>query len=159
MITILLCIASLAACKNNGSNTAKKSKVESASDVKATEQSEVKPIVIDAKLSQKKPENLSIVNWAMEADVLEVVIRYSGGCAEHEFNAYFSGSWLKSMPPQAMVQIEHLNPNNDNCRQMVLDTIYFDATTVQYPGSEVVKVNWAQKPNDFSALYEYKRGK
>lgn len=159
IITIVFCTLSLAACKNNGSNTAKKSKVESTTQAKASDKTEVKPIVVDAKLSQKKPENLSIINWTIDGDVLEVVVRYSGGCEEHEFNAYFSGNWLKSLPPQAMVQIEHLNPNNDNCRQMVTDTVRFDATPVQYPGSEVVKVNWAQQPADFSAVYEYKRSK
>ena len=66
----------------------------------------------------------------------------SGGCEEHDFNAYFSGSWLKSMPPQAIIEFEHLNPKNDACRSLVKDTFLFDMKPLRYTGSNDVIVRW-----------------
>ncbi len=49
------------------------------------------------------------------ADVLSVLVSYSGGCAEHGFALCWTGAIEKSEPPQATVRLLH-DANGDTCR-------------------------------------------
>lgn len=100
-----------------------------------------------------KPD-FQIAAMNCNGDQLEVVFRYSGGCKEHDFNAYFSGAWMKSLPPQAMITFEHLNPQNDACRKLVTDTVVFNATALQYPSAERVRVIWSSN-REIETVYSY----
>lgn len=42
-------------------------------------------------------------------------VRYGGGCKDHEFSAFWDGSWEKSQPAAMSITIRH-NANNDNCK-------------------------------------------
>lgn len=143
-----LVLAGFLSCKNNGAGTMASKGTESAPSANA----EVKQIIVDAKRGLASKPDFSVSNWTMKQGILEVVVQYSGGCDEHDFNAYFSGSWLKSMPPQAMVALEHLNPKNDPCRKMVKDTFLFDAAPLEYPGGEEVMVKLASDPSMMAKL-------
>jgi hypothetical protein len=41
-------------------------------------------------------------------------VRYGGGCREHQFKAYWTGSWSKSNPPGIDITLRH-NANGDTC--------------------------------------------
>lgn len=148
-IVILALLTLLGACKNNGSNTASSAKASTKEKVEST----VKQITVDPNRKPSKPD-FQVLEMSNENDVLTVIFRYSGGCKEHDFNAYFSGGWLKSLPPQAIIDFEHLNPDNDACRSLVKDTAQFDLTPLRYGTSGSVVVKWPQEKG-IETTYEY----
>lgn len=75
--------------------------------------------------------NFTITDMNVQGDVAMLVVNYSGGCKDHTFKAYFNGNFMKSLPPRANVFIEHDN-GGDNCRKLVMDTLYFDLKEVRY---------------------------
>ena len=50
---------------------------------------------------------------------------YSGGCKDHVFTARHNGNYMKSMPPQLNLYIDH-QANADGCRELIRETIAFD---------------------------------
>lgn len=138
---ILLAIASVSfvACKNAGQNTSQ-AKAE-----KVKEQTvSVKEIIIE-NTDPVKP-NFRIVDMTTEGDVLTVVFQYSGGCEEHNFDAYFSGGWRKTLPPTAGITFKHLDPKQDACRSVVKDTVQFNMKPLRYSGSDEVVIQWTSHP-------------
>ena len=114
-----------------------------------------KEIMLDAdKASSVAAPDFSVLSWSVEKDMLNVVVRYSGGCKTHDFNAYFSGAWLKSFPPKALIAIEHLNPEKDPCRSLVTDTLVFGLSNVKYQGGKEVIVQWSADAEKW-AKYKY----
>ncbi|MCB9185475.1 MAG: hypothetical protein H6601_01860 [Flavobacteriales bacterium] len=145
----VLCLAAIG-CKNNGSNT---SKLKAEEPVAESTAPAVKEIVIDSQRKPIKPD-FQVLEMSAADDVLTVVFRYSGGCKEHDFNAYFSGAWLKSLPPQAIIDFEHLNPDNDACRSLVMDTVLFNLAPLKYGTSGSVVIKWPHEKT-VQAVYEY----
>ena len=150
-LKLIACILfGLAACKNTEQAT---SASEKTAEVEKPAK-KLKPIIVDRTYKPAAKPDFQVLEWTTMSDSLMVVVSYSGGCEEHGFNAYFSGGWLKSLPPQAMINLEHLNPNNDACRSLVKDTAYFDLTPVQFPGQNKVVVKW-QSDSEKWAGYTY----
>jgi len=58
---------------------------------------------------------------------IQLVVSYSGGCAEHSFRLIGSPILTKSLPPQRSVKLIH-NSNGDQCKKMITDTLTFDVT-------------------------------
>lgn len=136
-------------CKNNGANTSGTEKKAEAKQVEIKS----KPIIVGGIPKLPKPD-FQIVAMNCNGNDLEVVFRYSGGCETHDFNAYFNGAWMKSLPPQAMLEFEHINPQKDACRKLVTDTVVFDATPLQYSAAERVRVIWSGG-NGVETVYSY----
>lgn len=104
-----------------------------------------------------KPEvsaaaSFTIQEMSIEGDIATVVINYSGGCNEHKFSAHFNGMFMKSMPPKATVFIDHDN-GGDNCRKLVVDTLYIDLKEVRYAkdkkGTVIVGFNGGDKTLEY----------
>lgn len=144
---ILLSVLSVGfgACKNTEPLVGKAKKEQPTSNVK--------DIIIDANRQPVKPD-FRVLEMTNANDVLTIVVQYGGGCAEHDFNAYFSGGWAKSMPPQAAISLEHLNPDNDRCRSIVRDTFQFNLQPLQYAGGKEVVVKWNVDPKQ-QTIYSY----
>ena len=66
---------------------------------------------------------------------LNVIVKYPGGCKEHDFQLYTDGSFLKSFPPKINLYLEH-NSNNDFCKSLLQDSLVFDIQNARYPGKE-----------------------
>ncbi|MDB4655871.1 hypothetical protein OAE48_03390 [Flavobacteriales bacterium] len=152
LLPILLVSCCFAACKNNGSGTT------SAETKTQPTLNETNPVVKDVIVGAKRPINekpdFSVLEWSVKGDVLTAVVRYTGGCKAHDFNAYFSGGWLKSLPAQAILDLEHVNLDNDPCRKLVKDTIRFDIKPLRYMGSNDVIVKWSGN-RDMADNYKY----
>lgn len=136
ILAALLISVALFSCKNNGKNTASANK----------QVEKIKDIIVSR---ERKPreQDFQVLEMSSSEDVLTVIFRYSGGCKTHGFNAYFSGAFLKSMPPQAYIDFEHLNPDQDPCRSLVTDSVKFHLEPMRYgSGSEVV-IKWVGDPN------------
>lgn len=149
-LLISLCLTLLVACKNNGSNSGSSTKTPKEAPSKLAAIS----VKADATTVDVKELDFQVQSWEALHDTLIVVVRYSGGCAEHKFNATFSGGWLKSMPPVALINLEHIRSKDDPCREMIKDTLLFDLTSVRYTASTEVNVKWASDPNKV-AKYSY----
>lgn len=148
---ILLLTIGLFSCKNNGQGSSSAKSAEAPT----VKKNSTKEIIVDAaKASALAEPDFSVLTWETRKDILEVVVRYSGGCKEHDFNAYFSGAWLKSFPPQAIIGIEHVNPDKDPCRSLVVDTLKFNLSNIKYNGGKEVVLKWSGDAEKW-AKYKY----
>ncbi len=148
-ISFLVIVILFSACKNSGNSTSNES------NTKSEKAKEVSEIVIDKSRGPAAAPDFSVLKWSAEGDVLEVIVRYSGGCGKHSFNAYFSGAWMKSLPAKAVIELEHLNHDNDACRSLIKDTLRFNLSPIKYPGAKEVVVKWAGDPmTETSYRYE-----
>jgi hypothetical protein len=114
----------------------------------------VKPIIVDGNRKPSGDLDFSVLKWSVKRDTLIAIVRYSGGCKEHNFNAYFSGEWLKSLPAQAVVELEHINLENDPCRSIIKDMLKFDMTSIQYTRAKEIRVKWSGN-SEMTATYRY----
>lgn len=72
-------------------------------------------------------------------DSLYVDVQYSGGCKTHEFKMITNGNFLKSLPPQLPLFLEH-NANKDNCRALKMETLKYDLKPLRSTQSKKIKV-------------------
>ncbi len=95
----------------------------------------------------------SIEDWSIQGDVAIVPISYSGGCGAHTFKAFFTGNYMKSLPPKVSIFIEHQN-GGDKCRKLVMDTLYIYLHPVRYEkdkaGSVIIGFNNSEKTVEYS---------
>jgi len=75
----------------------------------------------------------------ISADTLLVDVRYGGGCEEHEFKMTTTGAYMKSLPVQMNLYLEHKS-NNDMCRAMMFKTLKFNVSGIRYTGGEEMKL-------------------
>jgi hypothetical protein len=68
---------------------------------------------------------VDIQSAEIKGSTMQLVISYSGGCAEHSFRLIGSPVLTKSLPPQRAVKLIHTN-NDDQCKKMITDTLFFD---------------------------------
>lgn len=70
---------------------------------------------------------VDIQSAEIKGNSIQLVVSYSGGCAEHSFRLMGSAILTKSLPPQRAVKLIHTN-NGDQCKKMITDTLMFDVT-------------------------------
>ena len=70
---------------------------------------------------------VNIQSAEIKGNSIQLVVSYSGGCAEHSFRLMGSAILTKSLPPQRAVKLIHTN-NGDQCKKMITDTLMFDVT-------------------------------
>ena len=96
--------------------------------------------IITAKLGEpKRSDAITINNARIEGNLMYLVVEYSGGCEEHEFELIGSYAVAKSLPPQRGIQLHH-NANGDNCRALITDTLIANIEVLaaaQTKGSEI----------------------
>jgi hypothetical protein len=73
----------------------------------------------------------------ISGDTLIVPVSYGGGCKDHVFSLRGNGMWMKSLPPKMNLWLEH-NANDDGCRAIIYDTLYFNIRSAQYQGQSKV---------------------
>ncbi len=114
----------------------------------------VVPVVVDPSYRPRVTDGFKLESIQCDGDVLLVNIQYSGGCKDHSFELITNGIYLKSMPPQLMLTLEHQN-NGDVCRELINKTLAFNVSGIQYKGSNELwlKVN-GEKGKE--VLYTYK---
>lgn len=88
-----------------------------------------------AKFRDTQPYNITSV--FLQDNVLQMDINYNGGCAEHEFELVGSSFITKSLPPKRIIQLYH-HKSDDDCRELINETIYFDISPLAYRDSEIV---------------------
>ncbi len=97
------------------------------------------------------PFNILDIN--VSGNILALTVEYGGGCREHIFKMNWTGAWMKSMPPKINLWLEHEN-NDDNCRALIREKLFFDLSSVRYASSNsvVILVNGEEEK---SMTYSY----
>ena len=81
-------------------------------------------------------KNSYIISKAnLEANLLSIIVEYSGGCKLHNWSLKGSKSFMKSFPPKKGLFLEH-DSQGDICRTLITDTLIFDVSAVKYPDKE-----------------------
>lgn len=137
-------------CRNSGESTAKAQK-EHPKKVEAP-----RPIIKDPSVTiSEKDVDFTVTDWAISGDTLLVGVQYGGGCREHDWRMFFNGAFLKSLPPQAILQLQHLVKDGpDPCRSVVRQSLRFDLTSIRAQTSGKLVVKWSGNA-ERSATYEY----
>jgi hypothetical protein len=118
--TLILASALLSSCKSRKSKTNESDKTQVAA---LSPKLEVKPILLDTTYFGR--DSFEASNVRVSGDTLFIDTEYSGGCKEHVFTARHHGNYMKSMPPQLNLFVDHQG-NGDSCRELVRRTIAFD---------------------------------
>lgn len=85
----------------------------------------------------RNTEPYSILDIELNANILQLNITYNGGCTDHEFELVGSSFITKSMPPKRLIQLYH-HKSNDDCRELVHETLYFDISVFAHSNGEIV---------------------
>jgi hypothetical protein len=75
----------------------------------------------------------------VEGDNLMVTVTYGGGCKDHVFQMHSKGQFMKSLPPQLSLYLEH-ESNDDNCRALITETFNFDLKNCRNASAKEVKL-------------------
>jgi hypothetical protein len=109
----------LFSCKSSQQNT-------SAVNSKSPKESVKKPVTDPDFSPEEKNTRMNILDASIDQQkTLHLIISYSGGCKEHEFNIYTSGHYIKTLPPKMNIWLVN-EQNEDACRQLITDTLAFD---------------------------------
>lgn len=85
-------------------------------------------------------------------DHLVLQVSYSGGCEDHHFEVISDGKYTATYPPEITLHIKHFD-NGDRCRGFVDEKRYFDASTIQYPGTNRIRVVFAHNNRILDYIY------
>lgn len=80
-----------------------------------------------------------IVESSIEGRTLRLTVEYAGGCAEHEFEAWWGGVLAPSDPPIVPVELQHYG-KGETCSDLVEDEVAIDLTAVEAASTESVRV-------------------
>ena len=119
------------------------------------EKSKMRSIITDAQMASRKFNvDFTITQWAVSGDTLLIGVQYSGGCKTHDWRVYFSGAMMKSMPPQALLHVAHINDDEDPCRSLIRETLRFDLKSMRQGQTGKVVVKWSGDSAQ-AATYDY----
>lgn len=108
------------------------------SDVNSSQIKIMKSIDInETYTSEGKTDPFTTLSTKIIGDTLLVEVQYGGGCEQHEFTMHTNKIWMKSLPPQLNLWLEHQS-NNDMCRALITETLFFDLKPIQHAGSKSV---------------------
>jgi|TARA_B100000795_G_C22722834_1_gene408201 hypothetical protein len=79
---------------------------------------------------------IAILDCNLKGDVLEINVKYSGGCEDHSFNLVFDEMWKKSMPPKVSLYLEHKD-GDDLCKSNIKKTVRFNIKKLKKHYNEV----------------------
>ncbi len=145
ILTILVVTMAFAACKARKEKQSAESpkpekNVEIMDEPKVSSDKVLREIQLNRDYQwPRETDPFNILALSLNADVLEVTVEYGGGCKEHEFKMNWTGAWMKSMPPKINLWLEHEN-NDDNCRALIRETLYFDLAKVQNSSSSSIVI-------------------
>lgn len=96
--------------------------------------------------------DVAIDDWSIDGNIAKLAISYSGGCGDHSFKPMFDGKYMKSLPAKAGIFLLH-DHGNDNCRKLIMDTLYIDLSEARYDanaGSVIIGFNGSEKTLEYS---------
>lgn len=77
-----------------------------------------------------KSDPFAVSSVRIEGDVLAVQVRYSGGCATHDFVLLDTGIATRSIPPQHRLRLVH-DAHGDACEAYLTRDLFFDISPLR----------------------------
>jgi hypothetical protein len=118
--TLIIASTIFTSCKSRKARTNESNDISVES---VSQKPEIKPVLLDTTHYGRDAFDAS--NIRVNGDTLFIDAEYSGGCKEHMFTARHHGNYMKSMPPQLNLFVDH-EANGDRCRELIKRTIAFD---------------------------------
>lgn len=117
LILIMLVLPVISSCKT------KKVKRQNPADAP-------KELVVDKEFQFTEVKTVSIIAAEIEGDVITLTLNYHGGKGMHDFDLFFNGIIMKSMPPQVNLFLKHSH-TQENCEKLITETVSFDIKKLQ----------------------------
>jgi hypothetical protein len=134
--------------KKDGEN-----KHKSTTDNKTEVAAEIPKVKVEAGfMAPKENDPFKVSHLDIKDSILTMVVSYSGGCKDHEFEMWAGKNYMKSMPPQLNLFLKH-EANDDLCKAMKFDTLRFDVSPVKYQNQNAVILRFNNTKH--VAKYEY----
>ena len=137
---LLMFAVALIACKSSKKSGEEKVAViqQDSTSLESLSRDTIQDIFVNSAFvkSDSLMSSLKINGARINGDVLAIDVQYSGGCEEHEFDMYFTGNYMKSLPPQVQLFLVHEN-NGDMCRKLIMKTLYFSLKNIQTKEKEL----------------------
>lgn len=152
-ILAAFCMTFFCNCKGKEDATASEISTEVTAETNEDAQSETQMLTIDLEYTPRETDAFTIDEVSLEGNILTVVVQYSGGCKDHEFKLFSNQRYMKSMPPQLPLYLEH-EANDDNCRALIMQTLKFDVSKAKYAGSPSCRL-LINGSREHEVVYEY----
>ena len=152
-LSILAAIMMTFFCNCKGKEEATASNMTDNSTETTTDEPEVQMLNIDLEYSPRETDAFMINEVSLDGVILTVVVQYSGGCKDHEFKLISNQRYMKSMPPQLPLYLEH-ESNDDNCRALIIQTLKFDVSKAKYSGSPSCRL-LVNGSREHEVIFEY----
>ena len=118
-------------------------------------EAEVPKLLVNMDYQQPKDmPAVTIKSAAVKGDYLTVNVEYSGGCELHNFDLITRGMYMKSLPPQLPIMLNHEN-NGDACRELKSEKLVFDITEARYGNDESGEVHLRLDGWEEKLIYKY----
>jgi len=104
--------------------------------IENTSPCEQKAVLGDVQLPS---DPMTIADVKVVANMMTIVVQYSGGCASHDFKLVGSEYLSKSLPPIRQVALIHQS-NGDLCKMLKTDTLCFDIRSLAYKQEAISEV-------------------
>lgn len=91
--------------------------------------------------------DFSIISATPHQSYFEIIVEYSGGCEEHEFELYWDHFVAESFPMQTWMTLAHME-NDDNCDGIVTDTLTIDYQSIDGFSNQDMIVHMANGSSD-----------
>ena len=122
-------------------------KLQKSSEIRA-----IKEIKIDKEPKSSESPDYTIENVILTDSIIHIWVRYPGSRASFDFDLVFSGSYLKSLPPQANLLLKH-NTGKGKGRKLASKELLFNISKLKYPRQKSVLIKIKSFPDKI--LYEY----
>ncbi len=109
-------------------------------------------VTIDPSMTNKNSAPVTINHAEQVGDLILLDVSYSGGCETHAFDLASRGEFTATYPPEVEIVLKH-NSNDDRCRALVDDKLYFDLRPLQYQGTN--RVLLVVKNTNKTLIYTY----
>lgn len=109
------------------------------SEVATAKTISVKSVVIDSSFVSKE-SGITVDSLTISGNILNVYLKYGGGCAQHDIDVVWNKVAMKSMPPQLPLGFRH-DAHGDACKKLVTEMRPFDLTPLKSSGYKKMTLN------------------
>jgi hypothetical protein len=99
----------------------------------------VTSVVIDSSFVSKE-SGITVDSLTISGNILNVYLKYGGGCAQHDIDLVWNKVTMKSMPPQLPLGFRH-DAHGDACKKLVTEMRPFDLTPLKSSGYKKMTLN------------------
>jgi hypothetical protein len=99
----------------------------------------VNAVVIDSSFVSKE-SGITVDSLTISGNILNVYLKYGGGCAQHDIDLVWNKVAMKSLPPQLPLGFRH-DAHGDACKKLVAEMRPFDLSPLKSSGYKKMTLN------------------